>query len=56
MALYRFFSREASRPHPADPLSDSVIPASIRDANEAGTGGLQFQINNIQLAILQNPL
>ena len=35
MALYRYFQREASLPDPSGPLSESVSPASIGDANDA---------------------
>ena len=34
-ALYRYFQQEASLPDHSGPLSESVSPASIRDANDA---------------------
>ena len=35
MELHRYFQWETSLPQPKDPLSGSINPASIRDANDA---------------------
>ena len=39
MALYQYFQPSDSLPDPSGPLSTSISPAAIKDANEAVRSG-----------------